>query len=289
MLRRGENLLYFPESHPRTDISALAHLKCRPGEYIAVMDPPRDKTAGGVHLMTRGDGWGDIHTLGTDRAEANFEAACKELEVLREALKLDPLSWTLKKRVATQHEIAMAALATAEEYAEQQNPGAALDLRSDVCTVAAVGEGIPFVPGDRVMIAPYSAWRIKHMLGVDDVVIMGVDDPWQEVTPLIYNPTHNVWEPLDNWLIMAIQEKGIDLETAEAFYDYMGRIKRAGPLAESKIGDLVVLNKDIDEQRPDDTKWFGVRMSPWPRGTAVVRETDATGVRRVLGTIQEVR
>jgi len=286
MLRPAEHILYLPDMAPSIEAGLLARLRPREGEIIAVADPPRLLTAGGVHLHARGDGWSDPHTDGQDLAEDKFLQAHAEFEEAKRIADADPLSLDAKKRVLLWYAIAKASYETMIEMEQMQNPGAALDLRPDAATV--VRSGVPQITeGDRIIVAPYAAWRFMHLLGASDVLIIGADDPWDEIVPLVWNPLSAMWELTSNWVSLELAENRHPL-SRKASYRHYGEVIATGPDAYSQIGDTVLLAGDRLEPMPDNCRWFVTRFGSWDRpGVIMVREIDGDGVRRVLATVVE--
>lgn len=286
-LRTGENVLYLPAEHPKVDLSPLFHVKPRPGEFLAVMDPPRSRTHGGILLDTRGDGWNDRHTEGLDRAEQDFiNASLAYGEALKIFRAVPNPSHQEKRAIDALWEQAISAAERFDKYSEPEPPGAALELRPDSYTVAAVGSCIPFAPGDRVCLAPYAPRRLQEWCGVPDVVLVGLDDPWEDITILVWNPLLSRWEPVSNWIAVQIAVRGSGVATTRRHFHNYGKVLMAGPLAESREGETVALHKDRTVHRSDDTKWFATKFGPWDDlGVLLVREVDSAGERRVLGTL----
>lgn len=285
MLRYGENTLSFPSETPVVDLSPLNEIKPKPGTYWAIMDPPRHRTAGGLLLRVSGDGWNDRNTELVELAEQQYRE--KEREALERIAiyrkdQRSKKNFTLAQMAA---EVAMAAHDRWQMMSEPEAPGAGLEERPDSYTIAKVGAGVPFTPGDRVLIAPYAARRFQELNGVADVVVVGKEDPWEDVTILLKNPLTGVWEPLSNWVAVKLSEKP-SLGLKRKFYNH-GTVLMAGPDAESCEGDLVALHRDRIIHRPDNSKWFATWHGPWDRqGVLLVREVDSDGVMRVLGTIE---
>jgi len=290
-LRAGENCLFYPAETPQVDLSPFRNLKPFPGEYFAVMDPPRKKTRGGVLLDARGDGWSNEAIDTEDQLQQAYDEASSRALVAIERSKQDPRSFKLKTRAMMLAEIAMSAyekLVKADKAQDAESPGAALETRADAYTVVASGDGVPFTPGDRVMLAPYAARRFKNLFGVPDVVMVGREDPWQDITILLWDPIQERWAPVDNWIAVQFDVKARDVLTTHRKFLNSGVVRDAGPWAQSKEGDRVALHRDRTVLRPDDTKWFASKWGPYDgQGVMFVREVDSDGVRRVLGRFEE--
>jgi len=295
-LRAGENCLFFPAQTPEIDLSPLAGIKPRPGEFWAVLDPPRTKTEGGILLRDDGDGWSNPGVEPEDKLQDAWEDALSRATTAIHFYRRDRNSLKLRARAAMLSEVAMHAYEkwmAAQSAKDPESPGAALTERSDAYTIARVGEGVPLVPGDRVILAPYAARRLKDLSGVKDVCLVGLDDPWQDVTILLLNPLSKVWEPVDNWIGVKIAKReramvnGKEIQSVKKSYHNYGEVACAGPGAESKVGQTVLLHRDRVIKRPDNSRWFGVKWSPWDnQGLLFVRESDSEGFRRVLGVIE---
>lgn len=287
-LRPLENVLLWPSQVPDQDLSALYGIRPRPNELWAVLDPPRTVTDGGVHLRAEGDGWGNrsidtIEKLGEDW-ERWREKALRAIAVS----KADPRSLKARKRARSVSEIAQYAyykLHAALAAKDGESPGAGMELRPDAYTVVAAHESVPFVRGDRILGAPYSARRLKTLFGVSDVCLFGRDDPWEDIVPFVWNPLNSEWELTSNWVGVKLDQKGYSVEFHRKTYLNSGKVVVHGPEAESRCGDHVALHRDRTVHRPDDTKWFVCRMSKFDdSGTIFVRERDSDGVQRVLAT-----
>ena len=288
MLRPGENVLYFPVDHPKVDLEPFKQLKAKPGEYWAVLDPPREKSAGGVHLLCLEDGWSE-NPLDVDegRAEEAYKDAVIELQqwskVCRESTRV---THSMRRKWDRLYETAVAAHEAYIRVIQDKGPGAALEERPDSYTVVSVGEGVPFTPGDRVMLAPFAPRRLQELFGVPDVCLIGYDDPWEDITPLVWNPLNQTWELTDNWVALKIHREEVAVEVVRHKYVNIGTVLSAGPKAESLLDDTVVLHRDRTLHRPDDTKWFATKYGPWDGlGVLLVREVDSEGERRILGTL----
>lgn len=287
MLRANENSLFFPAETPKIDLAPLQNLKPFPGEFFAVLDPPRTKTKGGVLLHAHGDGWDNRQVQDLEAAEADWDT--KSDEALRRMAEYEKDPWSKKAKTLAfmAAEIAMAAHERMERLQDSESSGAAMEERPDAYTVARVGAGVPLSPGDRVMIAPYAARRLQEYNGVPDVCLIGREDPWGDITILIQSPLTNQWEPLANWIGVKIDRKESTVATVKRTYLNSGVVMLAGPAAESAPGDHVALHRDRTLHRPDDTKWFATHHGPWDgQGILFVREVDSDGRRRVLGTIE---
>lgn len=287
MLRAGENVLSFPSEVPAVDVSALSRLKPRAGEYFAVLDPPRERTDGGIMLRVVGNGWDDKHTEAVSRAEKDWSDKCEEALRRIAISKADPRSLNAKQLAVMACEIAQASYAFLQKVQDPENPGAGLETRPDSYTVAAVGDGVPLSPGDRVMIAPYAARRLRNLFDVPDVVLVGREDPWGDITVLIYDFIEKVWEPLSNWVGVQVIAKKRGVETTRRTFTNLGKVLVAGPDASVAPGEFVALHKDRTVHRPDDTKWFASKHGPFDgMGVLFVREADSDGVRRLLAVIE---
>jgi hypothetical protein len=289
-LRAGENCLFFPAETPDIDLSPLNELQPRAGEFWCVLDPPRHKTAGGVMLRVDGDGWSNPGIETEEKLWEHWQESCKRAAEAIAIYRMDKRSFRAKTRAHMLAEIAMQAyekLMAAQMASDAESPGAGMENRSDAYTVARVGEGVPLTPGDRVILAPYAARRLKELNGVKDVCLVGLDDPWQDVTILLLNPITGEFEPMDNWIGVQIAEREFTVASSKKSYHNFGTVKFTGPNAESKRGQVVALHKDRTVKRPDDTKWFGVKWSPYDgQRILYVREVDSSGFRRVLGVIE---
>lgn len=138
------------------------------------------------------------------------------------------------------------------------------------------------------MIAPYAARRFRSLFGVPDVVMVGREDPWQDVTVLLWDPILQKWAPVDNWIGVQIDVKEREVATTRRTFLNSGKVVEAGPWAKSEVGDRVALHRDRTVHRPDDTKWFATKWGPYDgQGVLFVRETDSDGVCRVLGRFVE--
>ncbi len=293
MLRESENVLSFPAFTPDVDYSALNELRPRPNEYFAVLDPPRTLTEGGIRLRALGDGWNDRHTESVQRAEDNYkqkEAEALERIAIYEKDKRSKNAYVLAQMAS---EIAMAAHATWVELSSPEPPGAALEQRSDAYTIARVGENVPFAPGDRVMIAPYAAHRFQELNGIQDVALVGREDPWEDITALLLNPLTQEWEPVDNWIVAKIDAKtvatanGLTIQQTRRKFLNSGKVMMAGPKSSCIPGERIGIHKDRTIHRPDNTKFFATKHGPWDGlGVLCFREQDSDGTRRVIATIE---
>jgi hypothetical protein len=94
-----------------------------------------------------------------------------------------------------------------------------------------------------------------------------------------------VWEPLGNWCVVAVEPKVGPLGN-RGFHNW-GTILQSGPDASYVPGDVVVLDKDRMVPRLDDSRWFAID-GPYPKNSVLVREVDSEGVRRLIGFIGTV-
>ena len=165
--------------------------------------------------------------------------------------------------------------------------GAAGVMRSDSAVVLAAGAGVPLSPGERVVVAPYSGHRWLALEGVDGFSVFGCkDDDWLDVTQCVWRGGR--WELLGNWLAIAIdvREETI-LTNGYPLWDYTGTVVQVGPDATLPVGTRVVVNKDIAQVRPDDTRWFVTEDGPFSARTVLVREVDSFGTGRIEAIIEE--
>lgn len=299
MLRPGENILNFPSEHPVVDPAPFQGIKPLPGEYWVVMDPPREtmpvlgadgSVAGNIHLRAMGNGWDDKYAMEYDAAEKRWDDLQKEALEAIAIYRNDDKSFDAKRRAHMLAEAAMAAHDTWKQMRKPYEPGAALEQRADAYTVVKVGEYVDLEVGDRVIVAPYAARRIRSLFGVNDVGVVGKEDPWQDVTPLKLNRDTMEWDLIANWMIIGIYYYRSPVEMSKKLFKVnAGVVAKVGPEASFEEGDTVVLHKDRTVPRPDDTKWFVSRYCEWQAKHAVfVREVDSRGSRRVLASMSTV-
>ncbi len=293
MLRPGENILNFPTETPQIDLSPLSNLSPRKQEFIAVLDPPIERTPGGVYLRSIGDGWTDRHAQGCQAAEDKYRALEQDALERIAIYEKDKRSMKAYRLAYMASEVAQSAYWTWQAMIEPENPGAAMEHRPDSYTVAAVGKDLPIVPGDRVMVAPYAARRFENVNGIADVVLVGREDPWDDITIMIWDKVYDMWLPLSNWVLVELMAKtvakfdGMQLVTTKKRFYNQGTIMMTGPDTTVKCDSVVALHKDRTVHRPDNTKWFATRNAPWSKtGRVLVREVDSDGERRVLGVFQ---
>ena len=163
--------------------------------------------------------------------------------------------------------------------------GPAGTLRSDSATVIASGRDVPLVPGDRVVVAPYSGHRWLRCEGIDGFAVFGCsDDDWGDLTPMVYR--NGKWELLLNWLAIEMEVHESVILTEKPQWLYTGSIVMAGPDATIPVGQRVVVNRDIAQVRPDDARWFHSEGGPLSKRTVLVREVDSFGEARIEALIE---
>lgn len=283
MLRPFENSLLFPSCHPAVNLSPLLGIRMAPREFLAVLDPPREKTAGGILLPNMGDGWTDRHESYREEAENAWEFYKVEAEHAMKESEKDPMSLDKRRQAIMLCELGVAAYQAMMDYQDIKSAGAAMNLRSDAYTIASAGAGVPFMAGDRVIIAPYAPWRFKEMLGVPDVCVVGVDDPWEDIVTHVWNPLHKRWELVSNWVAVKMDVLSRQIKTGWRTFNNWGTVMDVGPDSQLLHGQKVVTHSDRTRLRPDNSKWFVPKFSPYDgEGIVFVRECDSSGERRIL-------
>jgi|GEM_PF-5370913 len=171
------------------------------------------------------------------------------------------------------------------------------------------------LPGDRVMVRPWSGTRLQEAFGVRGLCFFGQTDGWQEDAvlrwvacseaeslseskndktsepglPLSPGPSPAVgggeWRPLTNWVVVRFDRAFGGLVSSRTILDIKGTVLDAGPLASVRPGDRVVCADDQGQQSDDDAKWLTTKWGPWDDTVWLVREVDCEGVRRVIARL----
>lgn len=285
-LKSRENVLDFPIVNPGR-VEPPAHLHAFPNTFLAVLDPPPDQTPAGIHLPKTGDGWSQRGKDDRKKTQLRLELSVKNLLDLREEWRKAPRQTNqLRRRVEAAADEYKAAWYARAELKKAESAGAAYSMRPDSATIIAVGEGVPFFPHDWVMLAPYSGHRFKEYAGIKDLIVVGLDDDWQDVTPLWYNDRAGLWEPTANWCTIIVEPKEESIQRARKEWHSYGALAQAGPEVTIPAGHLVMMHKDRFVARPDDSRWFRAGRGPFPFNTMFVRERCSEGVQRVVAIIE---
>jgi hypothetical protein len=283
MLTVGENVLKFPYRHP--PCPPEIKIRCRPDEYLAVMDPPPNQSAGGVLLNQYSDGWRDTHERDLIEGRKAFEVAFADFEIAAEILNQDKLSASARIDAMAKYEIAMNAAARLRTIEDDRGPGFAVKSAPDSATVVAVGDNVPFMVGDRVIIAPLRAWRFKELEGREDVVLVGCDEPWEAITPLVYNRYSSEWECVGNWLMLQLHAARRDVLTNRKEFGFDATVRMRG-ISATLSEDARVVCHPSRVLHPDDefATWFKPKGSPWDDQDYVfVRERGDNGTLGAVG------
>ncbi len=222
-LKPGERTITPPNHKCPYPVLPASPFRPRHDRYVALIDPPPEKTDGGIYLPNMGDGFG------TDMGPAG-------------------------------------------------------EMRADAGTVLQAHRRVPLKRGDRVSIVPYAGHRWLKLEGLENMIVVGdKDDYWLDLTPLVWRK--GKWSLLGNWIAIEIDvleygEDEIALPGPPRWL-YTGTIVDVGPDATMKIGTRIVVNKDIAEKRPDDSRYFSLGGSR----TVLVREVDSFGVDRIEAVI----
>lgn len=273
------NILEFPSSHPDY-VPVELPVRCKPGVFACSLYPGREVSEGGVFLPSNGGGLAPgsegaaAERVRPDCAVVLSVGAQKPLEDVEEGEDLADLpdGWNTGHR--KRHSARLLANA--------------------------------LIPGDRVMLRPWSGVRHSNAYDVQALTFIGTTDPWEEDAVLRLD--RGVWRPLNNWVVVRLDPlwkgaEGSDLVCPTNTLDFKGTILDMGPLAFLKTiqkedgsyetiqtlnpGSRIVVADDMRQQSPDDIKWLTTKWGEWGDDVWLIREVDCDNVRRVVALLED--
>lgn len=199
-MRDSELFLALPDSASTLrefDPKAQEHIECAPGVVCVALDPPRDRTAGGLLIPESG--------ANERRSESRIE---RELDMFCDGYAKANLSGfdvsDKRKILANVRERKRLEMASEEE----QYHGSPQDrLRPDTGVVISVGKDVKLKVGVRVLLRPYQGLWIDELTTpsgyqIRDVRFYGVTWPVEHCILGFWNLDFETWVPIFDWTIL---------------------------------------------------------------------------------------
>jgi hypothetical protein len=245
-----ENVLEFPSEIPDWDPIELP-MRLRAGRLALRLLPPRERTAGGLLLPSKGDGFEDGAAAEQCRPDCGqVIGLCEIPDHLIAQAEVDGRSKRLLRDCRRMHR----------------------DLKL----------------GDFVMVRPYSGVRWRHDDG-SIICVLGFDqidgDPWTDDAVMVLRGDD--WRCLTNWALLIMEDltASRSVLSSRHIYSGCGKVSDIGPDGSFAIGDRVATANDLHLQSSDDPKWLRTKWTTLGEEHLLVREVDANGTRRLIAKV----